>query len=247
MASENRDWGYERIVGALANLGYVISDQTVGNILHRHALPQAPERKRMTTWPDFIRTHLALLAGPDVFTAEVLTLRGLVTSYVLFSSVWRAAGSTSPASPFTRTSRGCGSLPGTPPWRDAAPCATRYLLHDRDTKYTQSFRAIVASGRIEPLVLPARSPNLNERRQPQQVFDAEARAPSRRSHERIRRRYARPCCRQVSKLTLVITIADAVFSPREVVVYQRELAPVQGMKGMRNQEGLRPIKQYGCS
>jgi hypothetical protein len=37
----------------------------------------------------------------------------------------------------------------------------RYLLHDRDTKYTQSFRAIIASGGVEPLVLPARSPNLN--------------------------------------------------------------------------------------
>ena len=37
----------------------------------------------------------------------------------------------------------------------------RYLLHDRDTKYTQSFRAIIVSGRVEPLVLPARSPNLN--------------------------------------------------------------------------------------
>ena len=49
MASENRDWGYDRIVGALANLGYVISDQTVGNVLHRHALPPAPERKRTTT------------------------------------------------------------------------------------------------------------------------------------------------------------------------------------------------------
>src|ERR1700756_2009711 len=75
MASENGDWGYDRIVGALANLGHVISDQTVGNILHRHALPPAPERKRTTTWPDFIRTHLALLAGTDFFTAEVLTLR----------------------------------------------------------------------------------------------------------------------------------------------------------------------------
>ena len=113
MASENRDWGYDRIVGALANLGYVISDQTVGNILHRHGLPPAPERKRTTTWPAFIRTHLALLAGTDFFTAEVLTLRGLVTYYVLFSSMWGAAGSTSPASPFTRTSRGCGRLPGT--------------------------------------------------------------------------------------------------------------------------------------
>jgi putative transposase len=45
---------------------------------------------------------------------------------------------------------GCGAL------RDC-----RYLLHDRDTKYTQSFRAIIVSGRVEPLVLPARSPNLN--------------------------------------------------------------------------------------
>jgi Homeodomain-like domain len=32
MASENRDWGYDRIVGALANLGYEVSDQTVGNV-----------------------------------------------------------------------------------------------------------------------------------------------------------------------------------------------------------------------
>jgi hypothetical protein len=48
------------------------------------------------------------------------------------------------------TMEGCGAL------RDC-----RYLLYDRDSKYTQSFRAIIASGRVEPLVLPARSPNLN--------------------------------------------------------------------------------------
>ena len=106
MASENRDWGYDRIVGALANLGYMISDQTVGNVLQRHALPPAPERKRTTTWAAFIRTHAALLAGTDFFTAEVLTLRGLVTYYVLFSSTLRAAGWISPASPLTRAN--CG-------------------------------------------------------------------------------------------------------------------------------------------
>jgi putative transposase len=60
MAKENPDWGYDRIVGALANLGYEISDQTVGNILQRHGLPPVPERKHTTTWPAFIRTHLAL-------------------------------------------------------------------------------------------------------------------------------------------------------------------------------------------
>ena len=80
MAKENRNWGYDRIAGALANLGYEVSDQTVGNVLQRHGLPPAPERKRTTTWSAFIRIHLALLAGADFFTAGVLTLRGLVTS-----------------------------------------------------------------------------------------------------------------------------------------------------------------------
>jgi putative transposase len=76
--------GYDRIAGALTNLGYNVGDQTIGNVLQRHGLPPAPVRKRTTTWPAFIRTHLALLAGTDFFTAEVLTLRGLVTYYVLF-------------------------------------------------------------------------------------------------------------------------------------------------------------------
>jgi putative transposase len=57
----------------MANLGYVISDETVGNVLRRNGLPPAPERKRTTTWSVFIRTHLALLAGTDFFTAEVLS------------------------------------------------------------------------------------------------------------------------------------------------------------------------------
>src|ERR671925_882582 len=43
MAQENRAWGYDRIVGALANLGSIISDQTGGNILKRHGIPPAPE------------------------------------------------------------------------------------------------------------------------------------------------------------------------------------------------------------
>ena len=78
MAKENRSWGYDRIVGALGNLGYRISDQTVGNVLRRHGIAPAPERKRTTTWAEFIRTHLALLAGTDFFTVEVLTWRGLL-------------------------------------------------------------------------------------------------------------------------------------------------------------------------
>jgi putative transposase len=161
MARENRDRGYDRITGALANLAYRVCDQTVGNVLQRRGLPPAPERKRTTTWSAFIRTHLALLAGTDFFTAEVLTLRRLMTYYVLFfihleSRRVDIAGITiHPNEPLKQMARnvtmeGCGIL------RDC-----RYLLLDRDTKFTQSFRAIIVSGQVEPLALPARSPNLN--------------------------------------------------------------------------------------
>jgi hypothetical protein len=70
MARENRSWGYDRIVGALANLGYRISDQTVGNILKRHGVPPAPVRKTTTTWKEFIRIHMAVLGATDFFTSE---------------------------------------------------------------------------------------------------------------------------------------------------------------------------------
>src|ERR1700674_1167514 len=84
MAKENPGWGYDRIVGALANLGHAVSDQTVGNVLRRHGIRPAAERKHTTTWTAFIRAHLAVLAGTDFFSVEVFTLRGLVIFYVLF-------------------------------------------------------------------------------------------------------------------------------------------------------------------
>lgn len=162
MARENPSWGYDRIAGALANLGYKVSDQTVGNVLRRHGIPPAPQRKRTTTWASFIRAHLAVMAGTDFFGVEVFTLRGLVTYYVLFfihleTRRVEIAGIT--AHPDERwmqqmarnvTMEGLGALQG---WR--------YLLHDRDTKYTCSFRAIIEAGEVKTLALPARSPNLN--------------------------------------------------------------------------------------
>ena len=57
VATDNRDWGYDRIAGALANLGDAVSDQTVGHILTRHGIPPAPTRKHTTTWKDCIRAH----------------------------------------------------------------------------------------------------------------------------------------------------------------------------------------------
>jgi transposase len=50
MARENPSWGYDRIVGALANLGHGLSDQTVGNVLRRHGISPAPKRKQTVSW-----------------------------------------------------------------------------------------------------------------------------------------------------------------------------------------------------
>lgn len=162
MAKDNPGWGYDRMVGALANLGHEVSDQTVGNVLKRHGVLPAPERKRTTTWARFIRSHLAVLAGTDFFSVEVLTLRGLVTYYVLFfihleSRQVNIAGITvHPNEKWMQQIARNVTMEG---WGAIRDC--RYLLHDRDTKYTDSFRTIIESGQIKTLQLPARSPNLN--------------------------------------------------------------------------------------
>ena len=85
MARENADWGYDRIVGALSNLGHQVSDQTVGNILKGHGIEPAPSRKRMTTWATFLKAHWDQLAAIDFTTVEVWTESGLVTYYLLFA------------------------------------------------------------------------------------------------------------------------------------------------------------------
>lgn len=84
LARENSGWGYDRIAGALQILGHHVSDQTVGNILRRFGIAPAPKRGQQMSWADFIRSHMAVLAGIDFFTVEVLTWRGLATYYVLF-------------------------------------------------------------------------------------------------------------------------------------------------------------------
>ena len=79
MARENPSWGYDRIQGALANLGHEVSDQTVGNILKDHGIEPTRDRKRQTTWATFFKAHWDVLASIDFTTAEVWTKGGPVT------------------------------------------------------------------------------------------------------------------------------------------------------------------------
>src|SRR6202162_3645471 len=161
-ARENRGWGYDRIVGALANLGHQVSDQTVGNILRRHGIAPAPKRSQITTWKGFLAAHMNVLAGCDFFTVEVLTWRGLVTYYVLFflhleSRRVHIAGIT--RHPDSEWMERIGHRATQESWGYLHPC--RYVLHDRDTKFCASFRSALASGSVKTIQLPAKSPNLN--------------------------------------------------------------------------------------
>ena len=70
-AKENPTWGYDRTQGALANVGYHISDTTIGNILQQHGIEPAPDRKRETTRSTFIKSHWDVLAAIDFTTIEV--------------------------------------------------------------------------------------------------------------------------------------------------------------------------------
>src|ERR671924_482147 len=162
MAQENRSWGYDRIVGALANLGLTVSAQTVGNVLKRHGTPPAPERKTTTTWKEFIRTHLDVLVATDFFTAEVWTLGGLVTYYVLFflhlgSRKVHVAGVTPHPNEawMIQVARNVTMEE----WGLLSP--GQYLIHDRDTKFCPAFQQLIEDAGVERVVLPRRSPNLN--------------------------------------------------------------------------------------
>ena len=163
-ARENRSWGYHRISGALKNLGYRASDTTISNVLKRNGLPPVAERKKETTWGEFVRNHMDVLVATDFFTTEVWSRFGLVTYFVLFfihlgTSRIRIAGST--PHPYqgwmAQIARNITDV------QDGMLVQNhcRYLIHDRDSKFCEHFDSLLRSVNIKPVKLPPRSPNLN--------------------------------------------------------------------------------------
>jgi putative transposase len=162
MALENRSWGYTRIQCALANLGHDVGRGTIASVLSEHGIDPAPERGKHTPWSTFLKAHWENIAATDFFTVEVFTLRGLVTHYVLFildlaSRTVKIAGITPHPHEAWMTQIGRNLTDAEEPFLRH----TRFLIMDRDTKYSASFRAALTRERIEPIRLPPRSPNLN--------------------------------------------------------------------------------------
>ena len=162
MARENPTWGYDRIQGALTNLGHRISDQTVGNIIKEHGIEPVPDRKRQTTWKTFLKAHWDCLAAIDFTTIEVWTRGGLVTYYLLFvmelatRRVHLAACTPTLGDTFMRQI--ARNL--TDPF-DGFLTGKRYILIDRDSNFSGAFRSALEEEDVKSVRLPPRSPNLN--------------------------------------------------------------------------------------
>ncbi len=162
IAKESPTWGYERIQGALCNLGHQDFDTTVANILKAHGIEPAPDRKRQSTWKTFLKAHWDVLASVDFTTIEVWTKSGLVTCYLLFvmelatRRVHFAGCTANPDESWM-----CQAARNLSDAEDGFLRGKKYLLMDRDTKFSEAFRIILEQAGVEAVRLPPRSPNLN--------------------------------------------------------------------------------------
>jgi transposase InsO family protein len=130
--------------------------------LKRSGIDPAPERGKRTTWSTFLRAHWNVLAASDFFTVEVWTSTGLLTHYVFFvmnvaERVVHIAGITTRPNEAWMLQMGRNLMDE----ENGALASKRYLLIDRDTKYTRQFRRLVEEGGTEIIRLPPMSPNLN--------------------------------------------------------------------------------------
>jgi putative transposase len=155
LARENPRWGYERIASELKNLGIAVSATTVRKVLRDHGLGPAGERGGIS-WREFLRAQAAGVLAVDFFTVETISLRRL---YVLFfielnSRRVHLAGATArPAGKWiVQQAR---NLAWTLSER-ATPI--RFLIRDRDSKFTRAFDEVFNSEGIRVIRTPVRAP-----------------------------------------------------------------------------------------
>jgi putative transposase len=162
VALENPSWGYTRIRGALANLGHQVGRGTIANILKENGIEPAPERDAHPRWSTFLKAHWECLTATDFLSVEVCTIRGLVTHYILFfidiaSRSVHVAGIT----PHPDNSWMAQVARNVTDVSDGFLRGKRYLILDRDAKYTDEFRNVLVREGVRVIRLPFRSPNLN--------------------------------------------------------------------------------------
>ena len=157
-ARQNPRWGYRRIVGELKGLGITVSATAVRAWLRAAGLGPAGKRRGMT-WREFVRVHRESILAVDFFTVETIWLQRL---YVLFfielgsRRVHLAGGTPNPGAPWVVQQ--ARQLPWTLAERSES---MRFLIRDRDQKFTERFDEVFRSDGIEVVRTPFRAPQAN--------------------------------------------------------------------------------------
>ena len=165
LARENAGWGYRRIVGELRKLRVRIGSTTVQRILKEAGITPAPTRRSgpgETIWRKFIRLHINTLVACDFFTKAIITPMGPRLAYIL---VFIHAGSRRIfMSPATYNPYGGWveqQARNVMMWLDDQRLESKYILHDRDAKFSTQFGVVFRQSGFRQLRIPAVAPNAN--------------------------------------------------------------------------------------
>jgi putative transposase len=158
LARENSGWGYQRIVGELAGVGVRVSATSVAKILREAGLPPAAARAQLS-WREFLRAHAESIIACDFFTVETLWLGRLYVLFFLEIGTRRVHLVGCTANPDGRWAvQQARQLAWSFPER-AAPI--RFLIHDRDSKFSRAFDEVFRSEAVEIIRTPFRAPKAN--------------------------------------------------------------------------------------
>jgi putative transposase len=158
LARENPAWGYRRIVGELRGLGVAVSASSVRAILIRHELPPAPERDG-ASWRQFLRQQAATMLACDFLTVETIRLTRIYILFFVSLERRRIEFIASTSNPDGRwIAQQARNLVMQLADRGQS---FRFLLHDRDSKFSGGFNEILRSEGITIVRTPIRAPNAN--------------------------------------------------------------------------------------
>ena len=158
MAKENPTWGYQRIRGELLRLGVQVSATAIRTTLRRHRLDPAP-RRAATSWQAFLRRQAAGIVACDFFTVDTIWLRRLYVLFFIEHKTRRVHLAGVTANPdgawVAQQARNLLLVLGEQGRR------VRFLLHDRDAKFSRSFDDVFRSEGGQVLMTPVRAPKAN--------------------------------------------------------------------------------------
>jgi putative transposase len=158
LARDNPRWGYQRIVGELAGVGVRVSATSVAKILREAGLSPAGARARLG-WHTFLRAHAASMLACDFFTVETLWLGRLYVLFFLELGTRRVHLAGCTANPDGRwATQQARQLVWS---RSERVTPIRFLLHDRDSKFSGAFDEVFRSEGVEIIRTPFRAPNAN--------------------------------------------------------------------------------------